>query len=79
MRCRRLGRGRHRVVCGTMEAGQQGRAAGGGQLHTACIERVNLTIRQQVAAVGRRVTTLGKREAGGRQQPGWYHVSYHCC
>jgi hypothetical protein len=79
VRRRRLVRVRHRVVFGTLEAVQQGLAACGWQINTACIERVNLTIRQHVAAVGRRVTTLYKREAGLRQQLGWQHVYYHFC
>jgi IS1 family transposase len=32
------------------------------------VERLNLTIRQHVAAVGRRVSALCKGEAGVRQQ-----------
>src|SRR5215471_2788923 len=31
-------------------------------------ERINLSLRQHVAAIGRRVTTLGKGEEGLRQQ-----------
>src|SRR5919197_2405577 len=41
--------------------------------------RVNLTIRQHVAAVGRRVTTLCKCEDGLRQQLVLYHVYYNFC
>jgi hypothetical protein len=41
--------------------------------------RVNLTIRQHVAAVGRRVTTLCKGEDGVRQQLALYHVYYNFC
>jgi IS1 family transposase len=52
VRRRRLVRVRHRVVFGTLEAVQQGLAACGWQLNTAFIERVNLSIRQHVAAVG---------------------------
>ncbi len=79
MRRRRLVRVRHRVVFGTLQAVQQVLAACGWQINTAFIERVNLTIRQHVAAVGRRVTTLCKREAGLRQQLGLYHVYYNFC
>jgi hypothetical protein len=43
-------------------------AACGWQINTAFVERLNLTIRQQVAAVGRRVPTLCTHEAGLRQQ-----------
>jgi hypothetical protein len=43
------------------------------------IERVNLSIRQHVAAVGRRVSTLCKGEDGLRQQLALYHVYYNFC
>src|SRR5256712_9921165 len=58
----------HRVVFGTVEAVQQVLAAHGWQINTAFIERLNLSMRQHVAAVGRRVTTLCKGEDGLRQQ-----------
>jgi IS1 family transposase len=79
VRRRRLIRVRHRVVCGTLEAVQQVLAACGWQINTAFIERVNLSIRQHVAAVGRRVTTLCKGEDGMRQQLALYHVYYNFC
>jgi len=41
--------------------------------------RLNLTIRQHVAAVGRRVATLGKGEDGIQQQLALYHVYYNFC
>ena len=78
-RRRRLGRVRPRVVFVTMEAIQQGLVACGWQINTAFIERVNLTIRQQVAAVGRRGTTLCKGEAGLRQQWALYHRYSNFC
>src|SRR4030095_11267855 len=68
VRRRRLVRVRHRVVFGTLEAVQQVLAACGWQINTAFIERINLSIRQHVAAVGRRVSTLCKGEVGMRQQ-----------
>jgi IS1 family transposase len=69
----------HRVVFGTLEAIQQVLAVCGWQINTAFVERVNLTIRQHVAAIGRRVTTLCKHQAGLRQQLAWYHVYYNFC
>src|SRR6266446_4861858 len=54
VRRRRLVRVRHRVVLGTLEAVQQVLAACGWQINTAFVERINLSIRQHVAAVGRR-------------------------
>jgi hypothetical protein len=61
-RRRRLVRIRHRVVFGTFEAVQQVLAACGGQINMAFVERLNLTIRQHVAAIGRRVSPLCKDE-----------------
>jgi hypothetical protein len=68
VRRRRLVHVRHRVVFGTLEAIQQVLAACGWQSNTAFVERLNLTIRQHVAAVGRRVSTLCKGEDGLLQQ-----------
>ena len=79
VRRQRLVRVRHRVVFGTLEAVQQVLAACGWQINTAFVERVNLTIRQHVAAVGRRVSTLCKGEDGLRQQLALYHVYYNFC
>jgi IS1 family transposase len=79
VRRRRLVRVRHRVVFGTLEAVQQVLAACGWQIQTAFVERVNLSIRQHVAAVGRRVTTLCKGEDGMQQQLVLYHVHYNFC
>jgi len=52
VRRRRLVRVTHRVVFGTREAVQQVLAVCGWQINTAFVERLNLTIRQHVAAVG---------------------------
>jgi hypothetical protein len=75
-RRRRLIRVCHRVVFGTREAVQQVLAACGWQINTAFVERLNLTIRQHVAAIGRRVSTLCKGEEGLQQQLALYHVYY---
>ena len=76
---RRLVRVRHRMVCGALAAIEQGLAAHDRHINTAFIERVNLTIRQHVAAVGRRVMTLCKGEDGLRQQLALYHRYYNFC
>src|SRR5215468_600951 len=68
---RRLVDVKHRVVFGTLEAIEQVLSACGWQIQTAFVERLNLTIRQHVAAVGRRVSTLCKGEEGLRQQLTW--------
>src|SRR5467141_597047 len=64
LRRRRLVRVSHRVVFGALEAVEQVLAACGWQINTAFVERLNLDIRQRVAAVGRRVNTLCKGEEG---------------
>jgi IS1 family transposase/transposase-like protein len=68
-----------RVVFGTLAAVKQVLAAQSWQINTAFIERVNLSIRQHVAAVGRRVTPLGKGEVGLRQQLALYQLDYNFC
>jgi len=79
VRRRRLIRVRHRVVFGTLAAIEHVLAAHGWQINTAFIERLSLTIRQYVAAVGRRVATLCKGEEGLRQQLALYHCYYNFC
>jgi IS1 family transposase len=79
VRRRRLVRVQHRVVFGTLEAVHQVLAACGWQINTAFIERLNLSLRQHVAALGRRVTMLCKHEDGVRQQLALYHVYYNFC
>ena len=49
------------------------------QVHDPFVERINLTIRQHVAAVGRRVSTLCKGEDGLRQQLAVFHCYYNFC
>ncbi len=49
----------------------------GWQINTSFVERLNLNIRQHVAAVGRRVSMLCKGEDGLRQQLALYHVYYN--
>jgi len=73
-RRRRLVRVHHRVVFGALAASAQALTAHGWQINTAFIERQKLTIRQHVAAVGRRVMTLCTGEAGLRHQLALYHV-----
>ena len=79
VRRRRLVSVTHRVVFGTPEAVQQVLASLGWQINTAFVERLNLNLRQHVAAVGRRVTTLCKGEDGLRQQLALYQTYYNFC
>jgi IS1 family transposase len=67
-RRRRLVGVTHRVVCGTRLAIDQILAPCGWTINTAFVERLNLDIRQRVAAIGRRVNTLCQGEEGLRDQ-----------
>jgi len=79
IRRRRLVRVRHRVVFGTLEAINAVLAPYGWHLNTAFVERINRNIRQHVAAVGRRVSTLCKGADGLRQQLAVFHCYYNFC
>jgi IS1 family transposase len=79
VRQRRLVQVRHRVVFGSLEAVNHLLAPLGWHINTAFVERINLTIRQHVAAVGRRVSTLCKGEDGLRQQVAVFHCYYNFC
>jgi IS1 family transposase len=78
-RRRRVVRVRHRVVFGTMARVNQVLAATGWQINTAFIERANGSLRQHVAAVGRRVITLCKGEEGLRHQLSLYQLYHNFC
>jgi IS1 family transposase len=75
-RRRRLVGVKHRVVFGTQLAIEQVLARCGWTINTAFVERLNLDIRQRVAAIGRRVNTLCQGEAGLREQLVLFQV-YH--
>src|SRR5262249_1129986 len=77
VRRRRLVDGQHRVVFGSLEAVNHVLAPLGWQIQTAFVERLNLSLRQHVAAIGRRVSTLCKGEEGLGQQLALYHVYYN--
>jgi IS1 family transposase/transposase-like protein len=76
VRRRRLVDVKHRMVFGSLEAVNHILAPLGWHINTSFVERLNLTIRQHVAAVGRRVSTLCKGADGLRQQLALFHV-YH--
>jgi IS1 family transposase len=69
----------YRGALGTMERVPQVLSACGRKINTAFVERLNLDIRQRVAAVGRRVNTLCQGEDGLRQQLVVYHAYYNFC
>ena len=79
VRRRRLGDVQHRVGFGSLEAVNHLLAPLGWHINTAFVERINLSIRQHVAAVGRRVSTLCKGEDGLRQQLAVFHCYYNFC
>jgi IS1 family transposase len=55
---------KHRVVFGTQLAIEQVLAVCGWTINTSFVERLNLDIRQRVAAIGRRVNTICQGEEG---------------
>jgi IS1 family transposase len=75
-RRKRVVRVKHRVVFGTMGAIEQVLSVCGWKINTAFVERLNLDIRQRVAAIGRRVNTLCQGEDGLQHQLALFHV-YH--
>ena len=62
-----------------MERVKQVLAVCGWHINTAFVERLNLTIRQHVAAIGRRVSTLCKGEDGLRQQLVVFQTYHNFC
>jgi len=76
-RRRRIVSVKHRVVFGTRLAIEQVLARCGWTINTAFVERLNLDLRQHVAAIGRRVNTLCQGEAGVRDQIALFHVSHN--
>src|SRR5215467_5495705 len=64
MRRRRLVAVKHRIVFGTKAAVDAVLAVCGWQINTAFVERLNLSLRQRVAAMRRRSATRCKREEG---------------
>ncbi len=77
VRRRRLVRVSHRVVFGTLDAVYQVLAPYGWHGNTAFVERLNLSLRQHVAAIGRRAATLCKSEDGLRQPLALYQTYYN--
>jgi IS1 family transposase len=79
VRRRRLVHVTHRVVFGTLDRVNAVLAACGWQINTAFVERLNLDLRQHVAAIGRRVATLCKGEDGLRQQLALFQTYHNFC
>jgi IS1 family transposase len=73
---RRIVRVTHRAVFGTRLAIEQVLARCDWTINTAFVERLNLDLRQRVAAIGRRVNTLCQGKTGLREQLAMFQV-YH--
>ena len=78
-RHRRLVRVRPVLRCGTRAQFRQALAILGltGTLNTAFVERLNLTLRQSIAALTRRTWSTARRELGLRVQLEWWRAYYH--
>ena len=65
--------------CGTRAAFRRALAALGlsGRLNTAFVERVNLTLRQGVAALARRTWSTARATAPLRAHLEWWRAYYH--
>jgi hypothetical protein len=76
MRRRRIVEVKHRVVFGTIAAMDQVLSACGWQINTAIVERLNLSLRQRVAAIRRRSASSCHSETG-LTQPLILFQAYH--
>jgi IS1 family transposase len=78
-RRRRLVRVHHRMRCGTLEQlrGRLQALGLSGRLNTAFIERVNLTLRQSVAALTRRTWSTARGTPRLRLEVAWWRAYYH--
>lgn len=68
-----------RVVFGHPAKIEQRLANRGWQINTAFVERLNLTLRQHVAAIGRRVITLAKSDSSLHRQLLLFQSYYNLC
>jgi hypothetical protein len=78
-RHRRLVRIRYQMACGSQRALQVALQTLGwsGQLQTAFVERLNLTVRQSVAALTRRTWATAQSAAGLQGHVEWWRAYYH--
>jgi len=76
-RRRRLVGVTHRVVCDPRLAIEQILASCGWTINTAFVERLNLDLRQRVAAIGRQVNTLCQGEEGLLDQLVLFQTSHN--
>lgn len=78
-RRRRIVGVKHRVIFGMAETIESMLAKHGWKINTAFIERLNLDLRQHVAAIGRRVHTLCQHVTGLRQQLALFQGYHNLC
>ena len=71
-----MGGVKHHVVFGTLGAIEQVLSGWGWKINTAFVERLNLDLRQRVAAIGRRGNTLCQGEGSLQHQLALFHA-YH--
>jgi hypothetical protein len=76
-RRRRIVEIKHRIIFGTAETIESILAKRGWKINPSFVERLNLDLRQHVAAIERQVNTLCKHEAGLRQQLTLFHVCHN--
>jgi IS1 family transposase/transposase-like protein len=76
-RPRRIVGVKHRIIFGAAQTIESILAKRGWKINSAFVERLNLDFRQHVAAIGRRVNTLCKHEAGLRQQLTLFQVCHN--
>jgi hypothetical protein len=76
-RRRRIVGVKHCVIFGLAATIASILAKRGWKINSAFVERLNLDFRQHVAAIGRRVNTLCKHEAGLRQQLTLFHIFHN--
>jgi len=76
---RRLVRIRYQMGCGSRHALQEALRAldWSGRLQTAFVERLNLTVRQSVAALTRRTWATAQTADGLQHQVEWWRAYYH--
>jgi hypothetical protein len=76
---RQLVRIKYQMQCGTRRTLRAAlvRLGWSGKLQTAFVERVNLTVRQSVAALIRRTWATAQTAAGLERQVHWWRAYYH--
>src|SRR5262249_38336739 len=78
-RRRRITGVKHRGIFGAAETIESILARRGWTINTSFVERLNLDFRQHVAAIGRRVNTLCKHEAGLHHQLALFQAYHNFC